>query len=49
MSPEFKALVKYGAALHGWYARMFAAAREGREFDERRPEPEDFLKDQSHD
>jgi len=43
VSAEFRALMRYRAALESWYARMFAAARDGREFDERRPDPADFI------
>lgn len=42
MTPEFQSAQRYGIALHGWYAQMFRAHREGQEFDLRRPEPEDF-------
>lgn len=38
----FRASMRYRHALGGWYAKTFAAAREGKVFDRARPEPEDF-------
>lgn len=40
MSPEVRDLLRYKSALQWWYARMFAAARNGEHFDEPQPLPQ---------